>query len=408
MLKQILKNLFSLSLAEVIGKAVGLITAAYLARVINPEGFGILNFASAFVSYFVLTVIFGLDIYGNREAAKNKGDSSKIVNSILSLKIFFAIILYLTFAVIVFFIKQPMFVRGVLLISGLNLFVTAANLDWYFNGIEKMSVVAVGKILLSLLNLCGILIFVHSADDILLAAGVSTFSGAANSALLLGVYSRYSERIRLAFQWEKCKPILRESFPIFFSSLMIMIYYNLDMVMLGYMKTQSEVGIYSAAYKIFLTGIIPFSLILLSFFPSLSKTGLIAGKDFKNLIKNYSIFLVSCGVLMTLILYFFSQELVSVIFGSRYLQAAPVLRILSMNALVISINILFGNPLIAWGKQKAYSAAITLGAVTNIILNFILIPGYSYTGAAFATLLSEVVVFGGVFILFQSSVYKKL
>ncbi|MHB8853951.1 MAG: oligosaccharide flippase family protein [Ignavibacteriaceae bacterium] len=69
---QILRNLISLTSAEVISKIVGLITAAYLGRVLKPEGFGILGFATAFVSYFLLIGNFGLDTYGTREIAKDK------------------------------------------------------------------------------------------------------------------------------------------------------------------------------------------------------------------------------------------------------------------------------------------------------------------------------------------------
>ncbi len=83
-----------------------------------------------------------------------------------------------------------------------------------------------------------------------------------------------------------------------------------------------------------------------------------------------------------------------------------------MNTIVVSVNIFLGNPMMAWGKQKEYAIAISFGAITNIILNFILIPKYSYIGAAFATLLSEVAVFIGVFYLFNKFtsgfLYKKI
>ncbi|MHB8336405.1 MAG: oligosaccharide flippase family protein [Ignavibacteriaceae bacterium] len=69
---QIFKNLISLASAEVISKIIALITAAYLGRALKPEGFGILGFATAFVSYFLLMVNFGLDTYGTRETAKDK------------------------------------------------------------------------------------------------------------------------------------------------------------------------------------------------------------------------------------------------------------------------------------------------------------------------------------------------
>ncbi len=111
-------------------------------------------------------------------------------------------------------------------------------------------------------------------------------------------------------------------------------------------------------------------------------------------------FLFFSGLISATVLFLFRDLLIQFVFGEGYNDAALPLSILAMNALVISINIFFGNPLIAWGKQKEYSIAIMLGAIANIILNIVFIPSYSYNGAAFATLLSEAVVFCGVLFLF--------
>jgi len=109
------------------------------------------------------------------------------------------------------------------------------------------------------------------------------------------------------------------------------------------------------------------------------------------------------GAIISLFIFIFADTSVRFFFGEKYLAAISPLMILSLNVLVIAVNVFFGNPLTVWGKQKAYSVAITFGAISNIILNFALIPRYSFNGAALATLLSEVVVFWGVFYLFNKN-----
>ncbi len=121
---------------------------------------------------------------------------------------------------------------------------------------------------------------------------------------------------------------------------------------------------------------------------------------------SYSFSLFLSAVLLSIILFYFSNDIVHIVFGSKYIEAYKPLSILSLNILVIGINIILGNPLIAWGQQKKYIIPIGLGAITNIILNFILIPKYSYIGASFATLLSEVVVFIGLLYYFNSYFLK--
>jgi len=185
---------------------------------------------------------------------------------------------------------------------------------------------------------------------------------------------------------------------------MITIYYNLDMVMLGNIKTQTEVGIYNAAYKIFMIGLIPLGAIVRIFLPSLSK---VDNKDeLKNTILNYGIMLLLIGIMVAVPIFLLSSEIIGLIYGQEYFGSVIPLTILALNILVISVNVFLGNPLTVWGKQKQYSVAITFGAIVNILLNLIFIPKYSYNGAALATLMSEVVVFVGVFYLFNVNLKK--
>lgn len=405
---QIFKNLASLASAEIISKIIALITAAYLGRILKPEGFGILGFATALVSYFLLMVNFGLDTYGTREAAKGKLLISKLVNNILSIRIIFASIWYIIFSIVIILIDKPLIVKAVLLITAINLFVNALSINWLFIGIEKMWSIGIRQIMTNLLSLIGIIFIVRSEQDIFLAAGVIVISSLVNSTWMLRIYNRMYSKVLFEIDKTFLKVILKESLPLVFSSFMIAIYYNLDMVMLGYMKSGEDVGIYSAAYKIILVGIIPFTLILNSFFPSLSKIGLINSLEFRNIIRQYAILMLSSGILVTSIIYFNASRIIEIVFGNQYNKAAAPLSILALNLLVISINIFFGNPLIAWGKQKEYSIAIAFGAVTNIILNILLIPKYSYIGASLATLMAEVAVFVGVFYLFNKYTFRKL
>jgi O-antigen/teichoic acid export membrane protein len=405
---QILKNLISLTSAEVLSKIIGLITAAYLGRVLKPEGFGILGFATAFVSYFLLMVNFGLDTYGTREVAKERSIIPKLVNNILSVRLIFASFWFIILNVVIILIDKPVVFKLVLIITGINLFVNALSINWIFLGIEKMWLIAIRQIMTNLISLIGIVILVNSEKNILIAASITVLSGLINSLWLLGVFKKMYGKISFEIDKTYLKEILKESIPLALSSFMIAIYYNLDMVMLGYMKPERDLGIYSAAYKIILVGIVPFSLILNSFFPSLSKIGLKNSFEFRNIIKHYAIFMFSTGILIGSILFFNAQTIIKVIFGTRFESASIPLSILALNLLVIGANMFFGNPLIAWGKQKQYSITVALGAITNIILNVLLIPKYSYIGASFATLMSEGVVFVGVFVLFISYTKKYL
>jgi len=368
---------------------------------LDKNGFGIIGFATAFVSYFILVVNFGFSTYGTMEIAKDPSKISKFVNNIFSIRILLAIFLSLILILYLFFSEHSTVTKYVILITGLNLFTNAFALNWIFQAVEKMQYIAIRQVLSGLLGLIGVVIFVHSENDLLIAASILTLSTLLGNIWFIPIYQKMFSKIKFEFSFPFWKELFRESFPLAFASIMIGIYYNLDMVMLGYMKPESDVGIYNAAYKVFLLGIIPFQLIFSAFFPQLSRVGLRANEEFKITIKNYAKFVLGSGIVSGIFLFSFSERIILLVFGGSYLAAALPLSILAMNVIVVSLNVFLGNPMMAWGKLREYAIAIAFCAISNIILNFVLIPKYSYIGAAFATLLSEVAVFIGLFYLFN-------
>lgn len=398
---KIASNLFSLTSAETAKRLLGFFTLVYLGRVLDKNGFGIIGFATAFVSYFILIVNFGFSTYGTMEIAKDTSKISKFVNNIFSIRILLAIFLSLILILYLFFSEHSTVTKYVILITGLNLFTNAFALNWIFQAVEKMQYIAIRQVLSGLLGLIGVVIFVHSENDLLIAASILTLSALLGNIWFIPIYQKMFSKIKFEFSFPFWKELFRESFPLAFASIMIGIYYNLDMVMLGYMKPESDVGIYNAAYKVFLLGIIPFQLIFSAFFPQLSRVGLRANEEFKITIKNYAKFVLGSGIVSGIFILSFSERIILLVFGGSYLAAALPLSILAMNVIVVSLNVFLGNPMMAWGKQREYAIVIAFGAISNIILNFILIPKYSYIGAAFATLLSEVAVFIGLFYLFN-------
>ncbi len=398
---KIASNLFSLTSAEIAKRLLGFFTIVYLGRILDKSGFGIIGFAAAFISYFILVVNYGFSTYGTMEIAKDERRIAKYVNNIFTIRIILAIFLSLVLIVYLIYSEKSDVTKYVVLITGLNLFTNAVALNWVFQAVEKMYYIAVRQILAGLLSLIGVIIFVHSKNDILIAASILALSALFGNIWFIPIYQRIFEKIKLEFSFDFWKELFIKSFPLAFAAMMIGIYYNLDMVMLGYMKSEADVGIYSAAYKIFLLGILPFQLIFSAFFPMLSRVGLINTSEFKSTIKNYAKFILGSGFISGVILLSFPEQIILVVFGEKYLASSVPLSILAMNVIMVSINTFLGNPLIAWNKQKDYAIAISFGAIANIILNFILIPKYSYIGAAFATLLSELAVFVGVFYLFN-------
>ncbi len=404
--KTILKNFVSLASAELLSKLIAFFTTIYLARVITPDGFGIIGFATAFISYFLLFIDLGMDTISIKKIAQDKSVIEKYVNGVLSFRILFSIIMYLILAFIVLVIDISSIQQAAILLLGLNLLVRSLTLDFVFQATEKIKYLSMRIIGQNLINLLFVLLLVKDFSDVLYVIIIFVVSNLITSVWMLIKYSNIFEKFRWNLDFAFIKNLIGESFPLVISAFMISIYYNLDMVMLGAIKTETEVGIYNAVYKIFMLGILPISVIVKIMLPSISRVDN-KEKLLDSLIK-YGTMLLLSSVLIATILFIYAAPIMKIVFGDMYISGVLALTIIALNVAVIGVNVFFGNPLTVWGLQRQYAVAITLGAIANIILNIILIPEYSYNGAAFATVLSEVVVFLGVFYLFTKHSRKIL
>ena len=292
-----------------------------------------------------------------------------------------------------------------LAIYGLTFFSQAINLSWYYRGIEKTVPITISQIFSSVINLVLILTIINDRRDIIYAVIVMTSISFMNSFVLLMLYLR-KHKLKPMIDYGFIKNNLKESLPIAAAGLMISIYYNLDHVMLGYNSNTAELGFYAAAYKIILIALIPAGIIFQSFLPQFSKSI----NDFNlrnNLMEEYSKLMLITGAFFTTMIFLFAKEIIGITYGVQYINSIMLTQILAFNIFLVYLNMSYGNPLIAWNKQKLFSYPIIAAALGNIILNIILIPKYQAKGAAIATISSELIVMLG-FIPAHFRITKKI
>lgn len=130
--RKLLENLSFQSIAEFAGKGLQAIYTIYLANVLGTEGYGVFGFATSIISYFILFVSFGMDVYGSREVATNKDNVEINVSNILSLRLLLSVIAYVILIAIVYFFIDELIVQYAILILGINIFSNAILLSWVF------------------------------------------------------------------------------------------------------------------------------------------------------------------------------------------------------------------------------------------------------------------------------------
>lgn len=402
--KKIVKNILSLSMAELASKGIVFLWTALLAREIGQEGFGMIGFANTFTNYFLLFITLGFNTIGAREIAKSIDKINKYVNTIVSARLVLAAIAFTVFVIIVLLLDRTQESKSILLICGTSLFSNAILLEWVYQGTERMEILAFRQVIVNLMNLAGIVIFVNSREDALLAMIIISAALFINSLWMLAVYIKLYGTIRFNIDFALLRDIWKSALPLTISNLFITFLNTFNIILLGFMKGDVATGVYFAAYKIVILCLVPASVLQFAFFPAISRAVTIEEK--RIIVSKFSLLLSIAATITTVIFFAFSDYLTVFIFGEDFVDSSLVLKILMVSTFLSYINIALNIPLIAWKMEKQAMIAIIIGCSFNIGLNFILIPAYSYHGAAFSALASELGVLAGLIYFFQNYLKK--
>ncbi len=387
--RKLLENLSFQSIAEFAGKGLQAVYTIYLANVLGAEGYGIYGFATSIVSYFILFVSFGMDVYGSREVATDKESVENNVNHIFSLRLLLAFIAYVLLIAVVYLFIDDIIVQFAIILIGINIFSNAILLSWVFQGLERMGIIAVRTILVSVLSLVLILIYVNSPEDTLLAFGILSFSMLLNSIIMTVYYLRKIGKINLSYSPENWKRIAKGSIPIGLFAVMVSIMNNIDLSLIGALLTdfKYEAGIYNAAYKIVFFAIVPSIIIQNAFFPQLSRAESI--EDRNRLFSKYSKAIHVVGAITAFITFFYSDFLITSLLNTEFQGSIKLMNLFAISIFIVFINVSLASSLVAWKMEKLVIYATVYAVIMNIIIDLILIPIYGAYGATVATILAE-------------------
>jgi O-antigen/teichoic acid export membrane protein len=179
--------------------------------------------------------------------------------------------------------------------------------------------------------------------------------------------------------------MLSDSWPLIFSSIVIMIYMRIDQIMIGDMIGNEEVGIYSSAVRLAEAWYFIPGTIVASVFPSIVKAKETSEDLFYSRFKNNFIFIAFLGYLVAIPTTFIAPWLITSLYGSAYAKAGPMLSLLIWAGLFVNLGIARSSFLTAMNWTRVHFMTVFLGCVINIALNLALIPRYGGMGAVIAS-----------------------
>jgi len=403
--QRILKNTFSLLFSGIISQAIGFVVIVYLARILNPDNFGKISFALAIITYFSLITNLGLPLLGTREIARDKKKINEYLGNILTMRLCLAFLSFGLLLLITYFLNKPLEIKYLIILYGLGLIPSSLLLDWVFQGLEKMEYIGLGRILSRLIYAALVLFFIKGQKQLLLIPCIAVISNLLVTGFLFFIFIKKFGKLKLKFNIIFWKNLIRQALPLGISIVMIQIIYNIDMVMLGFMRTDIEVGYYSAAYKIILVLISIGAFYFDAIFPVVSNYYKTSLDSLKKLQSYTTKLMVSIAIPLGIGGTILARPIINLLYGPKYSEGIIAFQILIWVVVLIYINMIYARGMWACDKQNEFLKIVTFQGLTNIGLNLFLIPSFGIVGAAIATVSAEILGFFFYYREFNKVVY---
>ena len=372
-----------------------LITFPYISRVLLSAGTGRVSFARSVIAYFGMIAALGIPTYGIRACAKVRDDKEKLsrtAQELLIINLIMSLVAYALLALAIIFVPKLQAERTLLVIVSATIIFTTIGMEWLFKAMEQYTYITVRSIIFNAVALVLMFLLVHTQSDYILYGAITIFASSLGNILNIIQARKYIQLKPLGNYNLKqhLKPVL-----VFFAmAAATTVYTNLDQVMLGFMKTDVDVGFYHAAVRIkeILVAIVTsLGAVLLPRVSYYIQNGMM--EEFRRITKkaiNF-VFLFASPLMVYFII--FAKEGVLLLSGSDFLGAVIPMQILMPTVLFIGLTGLLGiQILVPLGREKMVLYSVILGALVDLVINALLIPKMGASGAAVGTLIAEAVV----------------
>ncbi|AKM84991.1 MAG: polysaccharide biosynthesis protein [candidate division Kazan bacterium GW2011_GWA1_50_15] len=403
--KKVAYNTVVQVISRVIITAISLVAIAYLTRYLGVSGYGQYTLIFAYLALLGVAVDFGFFLLQVREVTRHPGRESYVLGNVMGLKIALSLVVFgvgyiLATAIYSDTTVQQGVLIGVLSQTALALLQVPISL---FQARLQMRKVAIANIITRTVYL-GLILWAVKNDLGLI--GVLWVTAAANILALVGQWAWAMPLASLTPRWDFIYwfKFLREAWPLGVVTVVAMIYFKVDTVMLSMMKDSYAVGIYGAPYKVIEVLLTIPTIFMSSVFPvitqALTESRERAMRVFRKAFDAMSLVAwpLAIGTMMV------ATPLMTAIAGADFAVSGAPLKLLIWAAALSFVGATLNYSVIAAGRQSILVWPYLLATIFNIVTNWIFIPRYSYMGAAATTVATELLVVIYVAVV----VYKEL
>ena len=381
------KNFVVYLLRTLISSLSPLIVFPYASRILGVEGIGRVQYAQSIAMYFELLAGLGILSYAVREGAKVRDDSQKLgklMTELLTINLAAAGVSLALYAGVILTVPGLQSYRGLLILFALEVLFGGVNFEWFYNILEDYTYISVRTVLFQLLSFAILFLFVRDEQDFFWYAVTLVLPFVLTSITNL-MHARSMVRLfsyRDYHYWRH------------FKGAAVVFAIVLDTTMLGAMLGDTATGLYTAASKLNRLAVKLVTAMCAVFLPRLALHRAQGDSAaFKKLAIGAGNIILGLATPLAVGLFLLAPEAILLFSGPNFVAAVPAMRVMCVDLLFSSLN-----GFVAWqilmpcNLEKALLGATLAGGATDFILNLIFIPLWGVSGAATATVVSELVV----------------
>ncbi len=390
-----IKNISWLFISRFFTMAVSLITTLYIARILGPTNFGELDYAIATVGLFAWVSVWGIDTVLNRELIKNPDSVNVLTGTATILRLLFGTLAtILTIAFAYFFPIESVSKTLILILAFSSILSVPQILQYEFLAKAESKYPSLVTMFVTIVvNLMKIW-FISSGEGLIYIAATMMLEQILYGIIYISLYQKKAPGNfkEWRFSKEVALIIIKTGTAVAILSLFSMIYAKIDQVMIRHLLDAEQLGLYSSGVRLVdIWGFIP-TIILGGLYPAiLNGRKESEGKYYDRLRKTLALLLVP-GIIATIIIFFFSSQLLSIIFGPEFSDGATALKIYGLTLPATFTGFFVMQILYTDDYRKILILSTALPALVNVILNLFFIPNYGIVGAAWATVTSCLLV----------------
>jgi len=393
-LQKIVSNTTWLFLEKAVHGAVGLLVMVFIGRYLGPEGFGLFNYSLSIVLIFTTVASLGLDGIVVRDIVRRPDQRDVILGSAFRMKLLAGLLALaaLAAAAFLFHAGQARLRSLILIIASGTIFRAFDVFDFWFQSQvqAKFSVFARGAAFL-LISGVKIALVLTSASLEAFAWATAAEAALAGAGLATAFVGRERRFPVLGWNSRVAVDLLRDSWPLILSGLIIIVFQKIDQLILGQMKGFFDLGVYASAQKLIETWNFLPIIILSSLYPAMVRFKMEGDARLNGFVRNILAGFFFANLAAILFLGFFSNGIMRILFGGRYIGAAQPLFILSLGSIFLFSSAVRAQMFLIHNLTIYHTYAGLIGIATLVGLNLLLIPRWGAAGAAAANAASAFV-----------------